>query len=142
MYGYLSRLSSGRAILWCYLIWYSMAIVLYFDSSPALWLTSFGIGLLMGFGMLVTLTGFPFMPIKIGRWQVFRFFFMPFCASSFTGTAKEQGFLIIAFPKAGETLAAALACGFFCLCVFGAKQWKDRTKQEKIRIDRSEPIDT
>lgn len=65
MYGYLSRLSFGRAILWCYLIWYSMAIVLYFDSSPALWLTSFGIGLLMGFGMLVTLTGFPFMPTAI-----------------------------------------------------------------------------
>ncbi|HBX54779.1 MAG TPA: hypothetical protein DEH10_05190 [Pseudomonas sp.] len=141
MYGYLCQLSFGRIVLWCYLIWYSMALVLYFDSSPVLWLTSFGIGLLMGFGMLFSSTGFPFVPIRLGRWQVFRFFFMPFCASSFSGTAIGQGFNIIAFPKAEETLAASLACGFFCLCVIGAKQWRHRTKQNIIGIDRSEPTD-
>lgn len=142
MYGYLCQLSFGRAVLWCYLIWYSIAIVLYFDSSPALWLTSFGIGLLMGFGMLFSSTGFPFMSIRLSRWQIFRFFFMPFCASSFAGTAKGHGFFIIAFPRAGETLAASLACGFFCLCVIGAKQWRERAKQDKIGIDHSEPIDS
>ena len=142
MYGYLCRLSFGRTVLWCYLIWYSIAIVLYFDSSPALWLTSLGIGLLMGFGMLFSSTGFPSRPIGLGRWQVFRFFFMPFCASSFAGTAKGHGFWIIAFPKAGETLAASLACGIFCLCVIGAKQLDDRMKPGRLGIDHSDPIDS
>lgn len=132
MFDYLCRLSFGRAVLWCYLIWYSIATVLYFDPSPTQWLTSLGIGLMMGLGMLFSSTGFPFRPTNLNRWQIFRFFFMPFCASSFSSTVKGHGFIIILFPETGQTLAAGLACSAFCLCTVGAKRLKNRTKPDGL----------
>ena len=40
---YLSTLNKGRLILWCYLIWYMVVLVRYFDPNPRLWLTSLGL---------------------------------------------------------------------------------------------------
>jgi hypothetical protein len=114
MLNYFCQLSVSRVVLWCYLIWYSIAISLYFDASPMLWLTSLGIGSLMGLGMLMSSTGFPFKPTNLNRWQIFRFFFMPFCAASFSATVKDQGFVLVVFPQAHQTVLAVLACLAFC----------------------------
>ena len=36
---YFATLSPGRTILWCYAIWYAVAVVHHFDASLRLWLT-------------------------------------------------------------------------------------------------------
>ncbi|HXT13715.1 MAG TPA: hypothetical protein VN873_19350 [Candidatus Angelobacter sp.] len=33
---YLANLTTGRMILWCYLIWYLVVLARYFDPSPRL----------------------------------------------------------------------------------------------------------
>ena len=45
---YLAGLSTGRLILWCYLIWYLVVLVRYFDASLRLWLTSLGLSIIIG----------------------------------------------------------------------------------------------
>ena len=42
---YMKSLTVGRALLWCYLIWYLVMAAAYFDPSPQLWLTSAGLSL-------------------------------------------------------------------------------------------------
>ena len=43
--GYLAGLTPARTVLWCYLLWYLVVLVRYFDPSPRLWLTSLGLSL-------------------------------------------------------------------------------------------------
>lgn len=45
---YMKSLTLGRALLWCYLIWYLVMAAAYFDPSPRLWLTSAGLSLVIG----------------------------------------------------------------------------------------------
>jgi hypothetical protein len=40
---YLSNLSNGKLVLWCYLIWWGAAVFHHFDPSPSIWLVSVGI---------------------------------------------------------------------------------------------------
>ncbi|CAL60861.1 hypothetical protein; putative membrane protein [Herminiimonas arsenicoxydans] len=127
MIHYLSRLSLGRTVLWCYFIWYSLAIVWYFDPSTKLWLTSIGIGTMMGFGLLFSTTDFPFAPTNLGRWQIFRFFFMPFCVSSFSSIVKGHGFTFIFFPTFQQTVIAVTTCATFCMLVVSLKGMKKVT---------------
>ena len=39
---YFTNLSTGRIILWCYLIWYLVVLFHYFDPNLLIWLTSLG----------------------------------------------------------------------------------------------------
>ena len=48
---YLRNLTRGRLILWCYFIGYLVVLVRYVDPSPQLWLTSFGLSLIIGFAL-------------------------------------------------------------------------------------------
>ena len=44
-YRYLKNLSIGKAVLWCYVIWYLVTLAYHFDPSPRLWLNSLGLRL-------------------------------------------------------------------------------------------------
>ena len=114
---YLSNLSTGRLILWCYLIWYLVVLVRYFDSSPRLWLTSLGLSLIIGFALFLSTAASGGNKIKLDRWQIFRLFLMPFCVSSFSALVKGKGFVLIFSPRPAETLAAAALCALLCLLV-------------------------
>ena len=87
---YLAGLNAARTILWCYLIWYLTAVVLYFDPSPSLWLTSIGISTIMGYALWLSAVNSPTGRIKIGRWQLFRLYMAPFAVSSFAALAKVE----------------------------------------------------
>ena len=56
---YLANLSAGRLLLWCYLIWYLVVLVRYFDPHPRLWLTSLGISAIIGVALYVSTTASP-----------------------------------------------------------------------------------
>ncbi len=113
---YFAGLSARKQILWCYLIWYLVTVYYRFDPSPALWINSMGISLIIGIGLILSVAA----PAgqKADRWQIFRLFLMPFCVSSFAALIKGHGYIFI-FPTVPvEFLASVGACAIFVLCVF------------------------
>jgi hypothetical protein len=107
---YLANLSTGRLILWCYLIWYLVVLVRYFDPNPQLWLTSVGLSLIIGYALFLSTTAAGSNKVRLDRWQTFRLFLMPFCVSSFAALVKGRGFILVFSPKLGEILIAAALC--------------------------------
>src|SRR5215468_1539633 len=112
---YLTNLSNGRLILWCYFIWYCVVLVRYFDSSPRLWLTSLGLSLIIGFALFISTTAASANKVKLDFWQTFRLFLMPFCVSSFSALVKGKGFILIFSPKPGEIGIGAGLCALLCI---------------------------
>lgn len=107
---YLAGLNAARTILWCYLIWWLTAVILYFDASPPLWLTSLGISAIVGCALWLSAVNAPTGRIRIGRWQVFRLFMAPFGVSSFAALVKGKGFILVVFPTVRENAIAAGGC--------------------------------
>jgi len=124
---YLSNLSKGRLILWCYFIWYLVVLVRYFDPSPRLWLTSLGLSLIIGFALFVSTTAAGEKKLKLERWQVIRLFMMPFCVSSFSALVKGKGFILIFSPNLDETLIAVGLCAVLCGTVTVLKRRQSAT---------------
>ena len=111
---YVSTLSKGRLILWCYFVWYLVVLVRYFDPSPRLWLTSVGLSLIIGFALFISTTAAGETKVKLERWQVIRLFMMPFCVSSFSALVKGKGFVLIFSPDPKEILLAVGLCVLLC----------------------------
>lgn len=107
---YLRQLNTGRLILWCYLIWYLMVLIRYFDPRPSLWLTSLGLSGIIGYALYLSTAAAGKQRLTLDRWQLFRLFLMPFCVSSFAALVKNEGFILIFSPKAGENMAAVILC--------------------------------
>lgn len=108
---YLYEIKLGKAILWCYLIWYVVVVCFHFDPSPKLWINSMGISAIIGTGLLLSVSSG-----EIGKrdhWQTFRLYLMPFCVSSFSALIKEQGFIAVLSPKIEETLVSISCCVLF-----------------------------
>lgn len=104
---YLANLSTGRIILWCYAIWYAVTVVLHFDPSPRLWLTSLGLSGIIGTALLISTRSSSQGVTRLDRWQVFRLYLMPFCVSSFAALVKDAGYLLVFPPSLAENLCAA-----------------------------------
>jgi hypothetical protein len=56
---YIAQLYPGKILLWIYLIWYLTISTLYFDGDKKLWLTAFGISLIVGFALVLSTTCWP-----------------------------------------------------------------------------------
>lgn len=108
MLNYFRNLSTGKLILWCYLLWYCVTLVFYFDPSIRLWLNSLGISLVIGFALQLSVQRTVRDP-----WQTFRLFLMPFCVSSFSSLIKGQGFWLILPPNLIEQACAMGSCVVF-----------------------------
>jgi len=121
---YLTNLSAGRLILWCYFIWYLVVLIRYFDASLRLWLTSLGLSLIIGFALYVSTTASSANKVKLDRWQTFRLFLMPFCVSSFAALVKGKGFILIFSPRLSEILLAVGLCAVLCAMVLLLKCWR------------------
>ena len=115
---YLTNLSKGRLLLWCYFIWYLVVLVRYFDPNVRLWLTSLGLSLIIGLALFISTTTAGTSRVILERWQVIRLFLMPFCVSSFSALVKGKGFVLIFSPKPPELLTAVGFCAFLWGSVF------------------------
>lgn len=103
---YLASLNGARQTLWGYLLWYLLVLVRYFDPSPRLWLTSFGLSGIIGFALILSTAGTS-ATTKLDRWQIFRLFLMPFCVSSFAALVKNHGFILVFSPDWRDLVAGA-----------------------------------
>jgi amino acid permease len=117
---YFASLTTGRIILWCYLIWYLVTVVNHFDASLALWLSSIGVSAIIGFALLLSVNDGG--SLNRDSWQTFRLFLMPFCVSSFSSLIKNQGYILIVPPRASEQLEIVALCGAFVLAVVALKR--------------------
>ena len=106
---YLANLTVGRLILWCYLIWYLVVLVQYFDPSPSLWITSLGLAGIIGTALIIN-AGSSGPTRRLDFWPAFRFYLTPFCVSSFAALVKGKGFLLVFSPHLGEMLVALGLC--------------------------------
>ena len=120
---YFANLTTGRIILWCYLIWYLVVLFNYFDPSVRIWLTSVGLAAIVGTALYISSTA---QGNKLGGWQIARLYMMPFFVSSFSALVKGRGFVLVFSPRPAEILLAAAFCAAFCLAV-----WMLRALQKK-----------
>lgn len=124
---YLRNLSWGKTILWCYLIWYLVVVFFYFDHNIHIWLNSLGISLVIGIGLILSVS--PAGGAKLGHWQVMRLFAMPFCVSSFSALIKDQRFIFIMPPSLHEQVYAIGLCLTFILLVVFIKKASKKNKK-------------
>jgi hypothetical protein len=119
---YFRNLSNGRLILWCYFIWYCVVLARYFSPSPRLWLTSLGLSVIIGVALVISTTASGEGEVRLGFWQTFRLFLMPFCVSSFAALVKDRGFLLIFSPEPKELMLGAGLCAVLCGVVFALRR--------------------
>ena len=121
LWEYIRNLNRGRLILWCYLVWYLVVLIRYFDPAPQLWLTSLGLSAIIGIALYLSATAGA-TKVKLDRWSIFRLFLMPFCVSSFAALVKGKGFILVFSPRLNENLLAVAVCVLFCGIVFAIKR--------------------
>jgi hypothetical protein len=118
---YLAGLSAGRALLWCYFLWYLVVLVRYFDPDPRLWLTSLGMSAIVGVALYVSTTASAGVRGGLGFWPTVRLFMMPFCVSSFAALAKGKGFVLVFPTRASDLLWGAGLVAAFVAVVTAVK---------------------
>ncbi len=128
LWKYLSNLSGGRFILWCYFIWWMVVLVRYFDPNPWLWLTSLGLSVIIGVALYINTSWSGRNRIKLEPWPTFRLFLTPFCVSSFAALVKGHGFLLIFSPRWQEMAVAAGACAALGMLVLLARRTAPRVQ--------------
>lgn len=121
LFRYFAALSTGKTVLWCYLIWYLATVARYFDPAPAIWLNALGISAVIGTALVLSVNRQGFR--RLDPWPTFRLFLMPFCVSSFSQLIKGKGFLVILPPQATEALASLALCAAFVLFVTVLRQF-------------------
>ena len=113
LFFYLGSLTCGRIILWCYAIWYAVNVGGHFDARPRLWLTSFGLSVIIGTALLISTRSATRGTTQLDGWQTFRLYLMPFCVSSFAALVKDAGYFLIFPPSLRENLlGVGLMAGF------------------------------
>ena len=118
---YLATLPTTKLILWCYLIWYGVTAVHYFDPTPSIWVNALGISFIIGIALVLSVGGRG----TLDRWQVFRLFLMPFCVSSFSSLIKGHGFFLVVPPSLVELAQSLAACAAFVALV-SVFRWRGR----------------
>jgi len=124
---YFREIKLNKLILWCYLIWYLVVIIFYFDPTLKIWSNAIGISVVIGTALVLSVSA---SDSKVDYWQTFRLYLMPFCVSSFSSLIKDQGFIVIIFPKPQETILAILSCGIF-LSIIGVIKFAHRAISPK-----------
>ena len=113
MIRYLKQLDAARTLLWCYLIWYLVTAVQYFDPEPMIWFNALGIGLIVGFALKLGVSGMG--QWTVAPWQTFRLFATPFCVSSFAMLTVNQGYYLIIPPDTTTLVVSLAGCAVFVL---------------------------
>ena len=108
---YLYEIKLDKAILWCCLIWYLVVVYFHFDPSPKIWINSIGISIVIGTGLLLSVSSGEID--SRDNWQTFRLYFMPFCVSSFSTLTKGQEFFLFISLNITETMISVLCCALF-----------------------------
>lgn len=116
---YFDTIKLDKIILWCYLIWYVVIVIFYFDPASKIWINSLGISAVIGTGLILSVSSNKSnqQQDKPDYWQIFRLYFMPFCVSSFSTLIKDKGFIIFISPNLLENMLAIFICVLFLVTI-------------------------
>jgi hypothetical protein len=114
---YFANLPGSRLILWSYVIWWLVMGAYHFTPDLRIWVTSLGIGLIVGYALMLC-TG----PITLDRfrtrfWESLRLFICPFMVSSFSAQVAGKDFLLVFSPWRQENASAVVSIALFLLLV-------------------------
>ena len=114
---YIASLPASRLVLWSFVIWWAVMASYYFTPDLRLWTTSLGIGVIVGFALMLS-TG----PISLDRfrnrfWESVRLFVCPFMVSSFSALVAGNSFVLVFSPSLRENTIAVTAIAVFFLLV-------------------------
>ena len=118
---YLRSMTVPRFILWCYLLWWGGVVLPYFDPNPRLWLSSLGIALIIGTGLLLSTAYAGPKKTQLSRWVIARLYMMPFFVSSFAALIKGRGFILVFHPNWQGNALPLLGCLSLGAVVLGAR---------------------
>lgn len=114
-----ARLGFGMIMLWGFFIWYVVMVVLHFEASVRLWLNAFGMSLIVGTALMLSVRDN--RPANREFWRVFRLFAIPFCVSSFSALVRDDGFYAIFAPEWRDNIMALASCSVFGAFVLFAR---------------------
>jgi len=106
-----ARLPAGLVLLWLFLIWYLVMVILYFETSPRLWLNALAMSAIVGSALMLSVHHSGSTAREF--WRVFRLYAIPFCVSSFSALVRGSGFYAIFAPSLKENLIALAGCLIF-----------------------------
>lgn len=121
LFRYLQNLSTGRTILWCYFIWWSLSVLNHFDPTPRIWLTSLGLSGIIGLALIISTQSSVGPRVRMDPWVMFRLFLMPFCVSSFAALVKDAGYVLVFPPSWRENITGLVLISVFLLVVWLVK---------------------
>lgn len=124
---YFAELTTARAVLWCYLIWWLFTASRYFDPNPRLWLSSLGLSAIIGTALYLSTAHAGKQKTPLDRFQIMRLYLMPFCVSSFAALIKDKGFVLVFHPTLAANAMGAGACVAFLALMHAAKRWRATT---------------
>jgi len=114
MLTYFKNLGYQKIILWCYLIWYLIIIVIYFEPSIKLWASSIGISCIIGLALLLSTSH---KGVKQDIWIKIRLFLFPFCVSSYSATIKDYDFILLFPSNAFHLMIGLVLCLAFLVFI-------------------------
>jgi len=117
---YLANLSTGKIVLWCFLIWYLSTVIQHFDPAPFIWFNAVGISAIIGCALSLSVREPGKAPPD--RWTTLRLFLMPFCVSSFSSLIKGRGFWLVFPPDVHEIAVSLGGCAVFVVVVLAIKR--------------------
>lgn len=112
---YFASLPGSRLILWSYVIWWLVMGAYYFTPDPHIWTTSLGIGLIVGFALMLCTGQITLDRFRTRFWETLRFFIAPFMVSSFSAQITGKNFFLVFSPLWQENASAVAGIAVFLL---------------------------
>ena len=112
---YFSSLSSSRLILWAYVIWWVVMVNYYFLPEPRIWATSLGVGVIVGFALMLSTGPISLERFRLRFWESLRLFICPFLVSSFSALVAGNSFILVFSPRWEENATAVASIAVFLL---------------------------
>ena len=119
---YLAQLPVSMTILWSYVIWWAVMVYYYFRADVRLWLMSLGIGVIVGFALMLSTGSVSLERFRTRFWESTRLFICPLLVSSFSALVVGKNFALVFSPHWLENIVAVGGIGVFLLLVFLSKR--------------------
>jgi hypothetical protein len=114
---YFAGLDVSRMILWSYVIWWLAMVSYYFRSEVRLWITSLGIGLVVGLALMLCTGPVSRLRFRDRFWESMRLFICPFMVSSFSAVVAGNNFALIFSSQWMENVITLCAIALFLMLV-------------------------
>ena len=87
----------------------------YFRPEPRIWVMSLGIGVIVGFALMLSTGPVTLERFRLRFWESLRLFICPFLVSSFSALVAGNSFILVFSPRWEENAIAVASIAMFLL---------------------------